>query len=193
MIPSEKQIRSMHRQAAPSRAAFDLVWTHCRIVEAVARQLLAALPRPAGLDADLVRAGCLVHDIGVYRLAPGDAYVKHGLLGDDLLGELGLPRVLRRFCSHHTGVGITAADVTEQGLPLPVADYLAETAEERLVMYADKFHSKSSPPSFVTSDTFVAAVSRFGADKPVRFAALAREFGEPNLTGLASEFGHPVR
>ncbi|BBH67686.1 phosphohydrolase [Actinoplanes sp. OR16] len=178
----------MHRQAAPTREAFESVWTHCRIVWAIASQLL-----PPDVDGDLVRAGCLLHDIGVHRLAPDDPYVRHGILGDELLRDLGLPDALCRFCSHHTGVGITAADVREQGLPMPVADYLAETPEERLVMYADKYHSKSTPPSFVTSDTFTAAVSRFGADKPARFTALTREFGEPNLTSLSRDFGHSVR
>jgi uncharacterized protein len=192
VIPTESQIREMHRQAAPTREAFESVWTHCRIVWAVASQVITP-----DLDGDLVRAGCLLHDIGVYRLSPGDAYVRHGILGDELLRELGLPEVLCRFCSHHTGVGITADDVRAQGLPMPVTDYLAETPEERLVMYADKFHSKTSPnmgpPSFVTSDTFVAAVSRFGVDKPARFAALTSEFGQPNLTSLSRDFGHSVR
>jgi uncharacterized protein len=192
VIPTEAQIREMHRQAAPTREAFESVWTHCRIVEAVAAQLVRSLVHEE-FDFDLVRAGCLLHDVGVYRLKPDDSYVRHGLLGDELLGELGLPDVLRRFCSRHTGVGITADDVRRQGLPIPVADYLAETPEERLVMYADKFHSKSTPPAFVTSDTFVAGVRRFGADKPARFAALTREFGKPNLTSLSSDFGHSVR
>ncbi|MEU8244045.1 HD domain-containing protein [Actinoplanes missouriensis] len=199
MIPTETQIRAMHREAAPSREAFASVWTHCRIVWSIASQLITSRGAHAAsggvpdLDVDLVRAGCLLHDIGVHRLAADDPYVRHGVLGEELLRDLGLPEVLSRFCSHHTGVGITAADVTAQGLPLPVADYLAETAEERIVMYADKFHSKSTPPSFVTSDTFVAAVSRFGADKPARFDALTREFGQPNLTPLVCEFGHSVR
>ncbi|MBB2940786.1 uncharacterized protein FB565_000490 [Actinoplanes lutulentus] len=191
MIPTETQIREMHRQAAPSREAFDSVWTHCQIVWGVAAQLLHA--KEDQLDVDLVKAGCLLHDIGVYRLAPDDNYVRHGVLGEELLRELGLPDVLSRFCSHHTGVGISAEDVVRQGLPLAPADYLAETAEERLVMYADKFHSKSTPPSFVTTNTFMASISRFGADKPGRFSALTREFGQPNLTVLVGEFGHSVR
>ncbi len=37
-----------------------------------------------------------------------------------------------------------------QNLPVPPADYLAETPEERLVMYADKFHSKSHPGRFLS-------------------------------------------
>lgn len=50
----------------------------------------------------------------------------------------------------HTGVGLTKEDVLVQGLPLPPADYVAITPEERLVMYADKFHSKTTPPTFVS-------------------------------------------
>jgi uncharacterized protein len=40
-------------------------------VAQVAGQLLS--PRSPGLDADLVRAGALLHDIGVYRLYPASA------------------------------------------------------------------------------------------------------------------------
>lgn len=43
-----------------------------------------------------------------------------------------------------------------QNLPVPPADYLAETAEERLVMYADKFHSKSRPTRFLSPDAYAA-------------------------------------
>jgi hypothetical protein len=38
---------------------------------------------------------------------------------------------------HQAGVGLRREDVIRQGLPLPPADYLAETSEERLVMYVD--------------------------------------------------------
>lgn len=190
-IPTDRQIRDWHEQAAPDAATFQLVHTHCAIVCAIAEQLISV----NGLDVDveLVRAGCLLHDIGVYRLGRDDAYVRHGLLGDELLGELGLPAVLRRFCSHHTGVGITRADVVRQGLPLPVADYVAETAEEELVMYADKFHSKSNPPVFWSADSFAVRVGRFGADKVTRFAELRSRYGEPDLTVLARQAGHHIR
>ena len=189
-IPDDRRIRELHERLAPSADAFDLVYTHCRIVCRIAEQLLAG--RPDAYDVALVRAGCLLHDVGVYRLADGDHYLRHGVLGHDLLRELGFPETLGRFCSHHTGVGITRDDVRRQGLPLPPADYLAETAEERLVMYADKFHSKTAPPVFVSAATYRTAVRRFGEEKVAVFAAMVRRYGEPGLEPLAAEFGHPI-
>ncbi|MET9776437.1 HD domain-containing protein [Streptomyces sp. NPDC006367] len=183
-IPGTEEIRALHQKYAPTVEAFELVHSHCEIVWGIAEQLLRA-PRLAHLDADLVRAGCLLHDIGVYRLYGDDGrldhadYIRHGLLGHEILENEGYPETLRRFCSHHTGMGITKDDVVRQGLPLPVADYLAVTDEERLVMYADKFHSKSRPASFLTPGEYAAQVRRFGEDKVVAFQAMRTEFGDP--------------
>ncbi|MGW5878892.1 HD domain-containing protein [Nocardiopsis terrae] len=196
LIPTDEQIRALHERHAPTPEAFERVYTHCRAVCAVAEQLLdRAAP---GVNADLVRAGCLLHDIGVYRLIDGSGridharYVSHGVLGHGLLAEEGLPEVLCRFCSHHTGVGVTSDDVREQGLPLPVADYLAESPEEELVMYADKFHSKTDPPVFHSAQSYAAKVRRFGADKEIRFKEMVDSHGEPDLAPLSRSFGHRV-
>jgi uncharacterized protein len=186
-IPTDKEIRALHEEFAPTRDAFELVHAHCEIVCKVAEQLLRRRPE---IDGDLVRAGCLLHDIGVYRLYDQDGvldhrrYIQHGVLGQDLLREQGFPEVLCRFCAHHTGVGITREDVRRQELPLPVDDYLADTPEEELVMYADKFHSKSNPPVFVTADDYATKVRRFGEDKVAKFAELRARYGEPDLLSL---------
>lgn len=186
-IPTEDEIVDLHRRYAPTEEAFDLVLTHCRIVRDVAGQLLGH----HDLDVDLVRAGALVHDVGVHLL--GDApYLRHGVLGEELLRGLGWPERLSRFCAHHTGVGLTRADVIDQGLPLPVADYLAETPEERLVMYADKFHSKTTPPVFVSAATYRESVRRFGPDHADRFDALRATFGDPDLGALSAASGHAI-
>jgi uncharacterized protein len=189
MIPSPEQIRSLHKEVAPSAEAFDLVYTHCEIVWAVAAQLIEA--RNPSVDAELVRAGCLLHDIGVHLL-DGSEYIRHGILGEELLLRRGFPPALARFCAHHTGAGLTRDDVLRQHLPLPVTDYLADSGEERLLMYADKFHTKSTPPVFVTATTYAARVSRFGAAHAARFSALVTEYGEPDLSPLARQFGHAV-
>lgn len=196
-IPGPDEIRALHEKYAPTAEAFALVHTHCEIVWRIAEQLLSA-PHLAHLDADLVRAGCLLHDIGVYRLYDADGrldhaqYIRHGLLGDELLAQEGHPEPLRRFCSHHTGVGLTRHDILTQNLPLPLADYLAVTEEERLVMYADKFHSKSRPSTYLTPDEYATHIRRFGEDKVTAFHALRTEFGDPNLSGLAPGHGTPV-
>jgi uncharacterized protein len=195
-IPTDQEILALHRAHAPTAGALDLVYTHCQIVAAVAGQLLAGSGFPA--DAALVRAGCLLHDIGVYPLydqagrLDHAGYIRHGVLGHELLREAGFPEVICRFASHHTGVGLTARDVREQELPLPPADYLAESNEETVVMYADKFHTKASPPAFLTADAYAASVQRFGPDKVAVFAAMRAELGEPDLAPLAAAYRQRV-
>ncbi|MEU8119948.1 HD domain-containing protein [Spirillospora sp. NPDC049024] len=193
-IPGIDEIRALHERHAPGAAAFEAVWTHCVIVSEIAERLV----EEAGLavDADLVRAGCLLHDLGVYRLyGPSGqldltGYVRHGVLGHAILREEGFPEEICRFCSCHTGVGLTRDDIARQGLPVPPGDYLAVTGEERLVMYADKFHSKTDPPTFVSAGTYAGRVRRYGEDKVPVFEAMRESFGEPDLTPLMEKYGH---
>lgn len=195
-VPTDKEIRALHERFAPTAEVFELVYTHCEIVCEVAEQILARTS--LRLDADLVRAGCLLHDIGVYRLYDSRGvldhtrYVRHGILGHRLLSGLGYPEVICRFCSCHTGVGITRDDVLRQRLPIPVADYVAVSDEEQLVMYADKFHSKASPPIFLSVASYAARVRRYGADKPAAFAALCEKFGRPDLAPLIDRHRHSL-
>ena len=177
-LPTDREIRDLHAQYAPTRAAFELVHSHCQIVCDLAEQVIKG--NNLAVDIDLVRAGSLLHDIGVYRL-DGSAYIRHGVLGYELLRELDFPEALSRFCSHHTGVGLSREDIAEQQLPIPPCDYLAETVEEELVMYADKFHSKTNPPTFVTAAAYQTSVLRFGAAKAAHFADLVARYGEPEL------------
>ncbi|QFG25189.1 HD domain-containing protein [Actinomadura sp. WMMB 499] len=187
---SDEDVRALHAKYAPSQEAFDLVHSHCETVWRIAEQLLQR--RPLDVDVELIRVGCLLHDIGVYRLYDADGrfdhagYIRHGILGHEILADEGLPEAVCRFCSHHTGVGLTREDVRRQGLPLPDADYLAETVEEELVMYADKFHSKTDPPRFVPADEFTRHVRRFGDDKVTAFEAMCGRFGLPDLAALGS-------
>ncbi|MET9730344.1 HD domain-containing protein [Streptomyces sp. NPDC006458] len=189
-----EDIRALHEKYAPTQEAFDLVYTHCEIVWSVAQNLIdGAGPQ---VDVDLVRTGCLLHDIGVYHLYDAQGhldhknYVRHGVLGHEILSKENLPERVCRFCSCHTGVGLTRADILTQGLPLPPRDYLADSMEERLVMYADKFHSKTSPPRFWTASTYARHIGRFGSAKVEAFDALRAEFGEPDVAVLAARFGH---
>ncbi|WP_432883032.1 HDIG domain-containing metalloprotein [Kribbella sp. CA-245084] len=186
-IPTDAEIRALHREYAPTRDAFEVVFEHCQLVCSLASQFFAGL----AVDTDLVRAGALLHDIGVYRLE-SSAYVRHGVLGYELLASLGFPVEICRFASCHTGVGITRDDVVRQALPIPVDDYLPRTPEEELVLYADKFHSKRTPPVFVSGDTYAAEVARFGPDKVSRFGVLRAQYGEPQLGPLSAATGYTV-
>jgi uncharacterized protein len=186
----------LHEKHAPTPEALDSVYTHCVIVCGIAEQLHARSGLESSLD--LVRAGCLLHDVGVYRLYDGAGrldranYMRHGVLGHEILREEGFPEVICRFASHHTGVGLSRDDVLRQELPLPPCDYLAETPEEALVMYADKFHSKTTPPALLTADAYAARVRRFGEDKAADFESMRAAFGEPDLALFSSAYGHRV-
>jgi uncharacterized protein len=197
-IPTDGEILALHEKHAPTPAALSLVYTHCLIVCEIADQLLADATASSAADPALVRAGCLLHDIGVYPLYDDAGelhhaqYIRHGVLGQELLRAEGLPEVLCRFAAHHTGVGLTRDDVLQQSLPLPPADYLADTPEETVVMYADKFHTKSTPPSFLTAGAYAARVRRFGPGKVAAFAAMRAALGEPDLAALAAAYGQRV-
>lgn len=195
-LPTVTEIEQLHRTYAPHGAAFELVYTHCLVVRDIARQLLERYE--GEIDLELVEAGCLLHDIGVYRMYGADGeidhknYIRHGILGDELLREIGADARLVRIASHHTGVGLTKEEIVEQKLPLPEADYLAESIEERLIMYADKFHSKTNPPSLLTADRFRRKIAQFGTGKAEAFDAMVAEFGEPDLEVLAAKYGTEI-
>jgi uncharacterized protein len=201
-IPTDDEILVLHKKHAPTPNALDLVYTHCEIVCGIAEQLYSRSTESTStsgeIDIDLVRAGSLLHDIGVYKLyddagnLDGPNYILHGVLGYELLQEEGLPEVICRFASHHTGVGISAADIRKQGLRLPPGDYLAETPEERLVMYADKFHSKKTPPVFLTAPAYAASVRRYGEDKVTAFQAMRATFGDPDLTPFSDAYRQAI-
>ena len=97
------------------------------------------------LDQRFVYEAAMLHDIGIFRThAPEifclgtEPYIKHGILGRELLDGMGLPRHAL-VCERHTGAGISAFDIREQQLPLPPRDMLPISIEEKLVCYADKF------------------------------------------------------
>jgi uncharacterized protein len=195
MLPDTASVKVLHEKYAPDTKAFDLVYTHCSIVKDIALELLKLNPK-TGVDIELVVAGCLLHDIGTYSLYINgkfdqEQYLTHGLRGSAILKDEGLDVRLQRIASHHTGVGISKEEIIAKNLPLPHEDFLAETIEERLVMYADKFHSKG--PQFNSYATYKKRVGSFGTGKAAQFEALSLEFGIPDLEVLAVKYGHPIR
>lgn len=196
ILPTYHEIVALHHKYAPSDAAFDLIFTHCTIVWEIAEQLI----NTAGLtiDSELVRAGCLLHDIGVYDLYLPDGtidhqnYIKHGTLGYDRLKGAELSETLCRIASHHTGVGLDKEEIIEHNLPIPAADYFATTTEEQLIMYADKFHTKSTPPTFMTATTYEDKLAQFGEVKVQRFKSFQKQFGIPDLQPLAKKYNSRI-
>jgi uncharacterized protein len=59
-------------------------------------------------------------------------------------------------------------------------------------MYADKFHSKKTPPVLLTAPVYAASVRRFGAEKVAAFQAMRAAFGEPDLEPFSAAYGHRI-
>ncbi|MGB4758460.1 MAG: HD domain-containing protein [Candidatus Saccharimonadales bacterium] len=197
-LTSLQAITDLHKKYAPAAAVYELVHTHCKAVWDIALQLIDA--NDLAVDRGLVKLGCMVHDIGVYELYDKHGnelrelhYITHGTRGEEILRREGFPETICRFASHHTGVGLTAQDILKSNLPIPLQDYLAETPEEALVMYADKFHSKSRPPHFNSYAYYKQYVLRFGKQKAAAFESLRRQFGMPDLNPLAKKYGHELQ
>src|SRR5258708_18938368 len=114
-LPSYDQIRDIHTKYAPDESTFTLVFTHCQIVWEIAKQLIEA--NNIAIDVSFVHVGCLLHDIGAYRLKVknepfgGRDYIRHGLVGYDILKTEGFDEAICRIAERHTGVGITIEEI----------------------------------------------------------------------------------
>ena len=138
-------------------------------------QLIASKHPELRLDKEFLEEAAMLHDIGIYRTnAPGiqcfgtEPYIRHGLIGGQILREKGWERHAR-VCERHTGTGLTAWDIEQQQLPLPHEDFMPEELEEQVVCYADKFYSKTRPGSERTVVEAMRALEKFGWDGIRRF------------------------
>lgn len=194
MYPTLEEIEQLHRKYAPNERLFDLVFTHCKIVWDLAEQIIKT--KALKINIPLVSAGALLHDIGTYPFMREyeqigtSKYYQHALEGFTLLQKEGLPEKLCLLVLHHMRIGLTKEQVDYENLDLPLQDYSPTTQEERLVMYADKFHSKT--PQFNSYESYKNFVVRFGDEQAVKLVKLANEFGIPDLKPLAAKYNQPI-
>ncbi len=167
------------------RPAHPILLDHSlRVAEkavAIARRL-----GPGLADPEFVREAALLHDIGIGHTAAPDIgchgelpYLAHGLKGRELLEAEGLPRHAL-VCERHIGVGLSAAEIRERGLPLPGRDMLPLSVEEQIITYADLFFSKkpSAAERERAPQEVRIALGRFGAEKIAIFDAWHARFAE---------------
>jgi len=162
----------------------DIYMKHARSVADLALAICAR--NGLALDPDTVMAAAMLHDIGIYLTdAPGiechgtEPYIRHGVLGAELLRREGVADEIASVAERHTGAGITESDIDAQRLPLERRDYSPRTLLERLVCYADKFYSKTRLDQTKTLDQVRASMARRGEDTLARFESLRREFERP--------------
>ena len=136
------------------------------------------------VDREFLEAAAMLHDIGIVRCdAPGihcygtEPYIRHGMMGAEMLRHCSTFEAFARVCERHTGAGITREEIKRQGLPLPLdRDFMPETLEEQIICYADKFYSKSSPDREKNIEQAANSLRKFGEEGVTRFMEWATRF-----------------
>jgi len=158
--------------------AFEILVAHGNQVAQKATKAAAKVSH-LGPDLDFIEKAAMLHDIGIFLTdtpqlgcSGTHPYIRHGVLGYDLLIEAGRPQ-LALVCERHVGVGISAEDVLRFNLPLPERDMVPISIEEQIICYADKFFSKNSNGNRKTPekdpDQIIHSLQKYGPDKVKRF------------------------
>lgn len=204
-----RALRELHKEQAraftlneqSAQKSFALIATHCEIV---ARLAVILAEQSGQTVTNTLIEGALAHDIGTYSvlahnafahnqvLFQRDIYIQHGTRGYELLLANGFGEEIAAFARNHTGVGITKADCVQQKLPIEPADYMPTNAAQEIVALADKFHTKSLPPRFVSEQTARARVEKFGSENIARWDKLVACYGVPPRDVL-DELAHEYR
>lgn len=147
------------------------------------------------INRKLVEHGALLHDIGIGLchaptiLCMGkEHYIRHGILGAARLRRLASEasfseddraelELCAKICERHTGAGLSKEDIIVQNLPLPHADFLPVSPEEKLICLADKFFSKSGDKQEKNLENILKSMQKFGQDTVKRFQELCDFFG----------------
>lgn len=145
--------------------------------ELVRDKALAVSERVPHLQPDkrFIAEAAMFHDIGIFQTETPkigchgrDPYIRHGVIGRQMLEQYGL-NAHALVCERHVGVGICAAEIESQQLPLPKRDMLPISIEEIIICYADKFFSKTNGDAPHPLNKVIAGLECYGSDKVDRF------------------------
>lgn len=178
--------RLLDQYYPPGDPARETLFTHSRAVAAKALAIGQRLSEFEEVDLPFIEEGALLHDIGIrYVHAPaigcfGDLpYLAHGYKGRELLENEGWPRHAL-VCERHIGVGLSAAEIIRQKLPLPVREMIPESLEEKIITYADLFFSKGNPDLLHEKevDKVRQSVARYGLENLAIFERWHAQFSD---------------
>jgi len=160
----------------------DILLRHSRSVA----DLAVEISHRKGLDLNDsdIEAAAMLHDIGIIATdAPGiechgdRPYLTHGIIGADMLRNMGVDEQFAHVAERHTGAGLTHDEIAAAGLPLPSdRSYMPETLLEKLICYADCFYSKSGNMTRKPIERVRASMAKFGPGVAERFEALHQLF-----------------
>ncbi len=145
----------IHKYCEGNEPLEQVLLRHSEDVARRALKIAKAHPE-LGADETFLWEAAMLHDIGICRVdAPSiycygtEPYIRHGLLGGEILRGEGLPRHAR-VAERHTGTGLTAIEIERQNLPLPC--------------YADKFYSKTRLDVEKTPEQALRSLEKFGSE-----------------------------
>ncbi len=160
----------------------NVLFVHSKMVADMALRIADRHPE-LNIDKEFVYEGAMLHDIGIVKTdAPGihchgtEHYLRHGLLGGEILRAEGLQKHAR-VAERHTGTGLTPESIISLGLPLPPLDLRPESVEEQLICYADKFYSKTNLEQEKSVEKVRRSLLRFGEEGVVVFDKWHEMFG----------------
>jgi uncharacterized protein len=136
----EKEAIQLLKKHSTGKRELKIVLAHSRAVQKLALEIAGRINRAGKRKADthFIRTAALLHDIGRFEHPPWKQAILHGVAGARILKKEGLPAAYQKVCMNHLGAGITKADIRKQRLPLPLADYVPRTIEEKIICYADR-------------------------------------------------------
>lgn len=161
--------------------AYNILVTHSRCVTRKALDMALRHPE-LHADTDFISQAAMLHDIGIFQCCAPDLdchgsepYIRHGIIGADILRNEGLP-LHARVCERHTGTGITPSDIREQHLPLPEQDFSPVSVEEQIICFADKFFSKTHPDRERSPKQVLDSMQKFGERSVARILDWQQRF-----------------
>lgn len=176
-VDPDKLIRKYYD---PASEAYEILTIHSRMVTAKALDIVDRHPE-WHLDRDFVEEAAMLHDVGIFLTnAPSidchgsEPYIRHGVLGAELLREReGLPRHAL-VCERHTGTGLTLEEILREGYPLPHREMVPLSLEEQIICFADCFYSKSHTDRLEEEKSIESLrkkQQKYGEDNLARFDA----------------------
>ena len=158
-----------------------ILLTHSRSVADKALDIVRRHPE-LEVDAQFIEEAALLHDIGIVSVnAPRiecygtEAYIRHGVLGAEMLRVEGL-ELHARVCERHTGTGLTMEQIVQQELPLPYQDLQPQSIEEQIICFADKFFSKTRLDEEKSVEQARRSLEKFGEEGLAKFDAWCERF-----------------
>jgi uncharacterized protein len=167
------------KKYSDSEEHYNIVLSHSLLVLSKSVNIIAQKKLYNKVNFDLIISGCLLHDIGAFEFMKNfnkiqKNYLKHGIIGGKILRKEELKKEAL-IAERHIGSGLSKKYIIENNLPLPKKDFLPITLEQKIICYADKFHSKSNKKD--TLGSIKKEMKEFGEEPFRRFLELEKMFG----------------